>query len=85
MNNHKELWKKLLGYPIKSFTDENKVYYVTPTEDFFECTCPDWKFRRGSRIVYYKEDGQVKSHSACKHIIKYMRLNDIEVLYVTTK
>jgi len=77
--NKKEMkvWRRLLGKPVKSFTNPDKTYTVFFDGEKYTCDCPDYIFRRGSYILYWEEKGENgevinKSQRGCKHIAKYL-------------
>lgn len=73
--NKQELkaWKSLTGNKVKSFTTEGKTYTVYFTEDGLKCDCPDFLFRKGSRLLSYREKNTDKELQGCKHMFKFIR------------
>ena len=72
--NKKEMkvWRRLLGKPIKSFTNPEKTYTVFYDGEKYTCDCPDFIYRKGSYILYWREDGELRKQKGCKHIAKYL-------------
>jgi len=75
--NEKELWMKILGNKIHSFTDDTKEYFIFYDDSGPTCTCMDYKIRKGSyQIVFQdpnKPQGLQGNHiQGCKHIAQYL-------------
>ncbi|MEM2382930.1 MAG: hypothetical protein QW521_02010 [Desulfurococcaceae archaeon] len=78
-SKEKELWKKLLGVKVPSFTEEDKEYTIFLGEKGYECDCPDFIYRKGSHWYRIIEDGKEKEIKACKHIGRYLAEQGYEV------
>jgi len=72
--NKKEMkvWRRLLGKPVKSFTNPEKTYTVFYDGEKYTCDCPDFIFRKGSYTLYWTENGKPRMQRGCKHIAKYL-------------
>lgn len=81
MTSVKEIWKRILGTKIESFSTPRKEYIVfTDEEGNPTCNCPDFVFRKGSH--WYKivdVDGSQINLQSCKHIAEKFRREGCEV------
>lgn len=83
----KELWKKILGIKILSFTDHDKNYTVFYGENGWECSCEDFKYRHGSHTfevednngIFFRNKKHWKEIRTCKHIGQVLADSGIEV------
>jgi len=66
----KEIWKRILGTKIESFTTPEKEYIVFIDEEGNPtCDCPDFVFRKGShKYKIVDVNGSEISLQSCKHI-----------------
>ncbi len=69
----KEALKKVLGHKVASFTQNGKTYTVFNGEDGWECSCPDFIFRKGSYKIIARKDGEVLEVRGCKHIAHVLK------------
>jgi hypothetical protein len=74
-----EVWKKLLGTKINSFTHKEHQYTVFLGENGWECECMDWKVRKGSHTYLFNDNGELKQLKACKHIAQAIANSGIEI------
>ena len=76
-----ELWKKLLGNRVNSFTDDSKQYTIFHGEDGWVCDCMDFKIRKGSHKISYEDPLHNESGviMTCKHIAQFLADNGAEV------
>lgn len=63
--NDRELWSKLLGEEIESFSYDGKTYTVAVDETGGTCTCMDFKIRKGSHYFVVNEEHHLQG---CKHM-----------------
>lgn len=82
MTEELEVWRKLLGHAVQSFTHEDKTYKVLFTDKGWSCDCPDFKYRKGSYIFNVEGYG---SFTGCKHIAKVLRDNNVKGLVYSRK
>lgn len=69
----KEVFAKILGHRVKSFTRKGVEYTVIFDEEHPQCTCPDFKYRNGSYFLFVSKDGKEIEIEGCKHIAKVLR------------
>lgn len=73
--NTKEIWRRILGEPIRSFSGANKTYYIYYDDNGLACTCADFQFRKGSYSIIWT-DGTTLDYKnyirGCKHIAQYL-------------
>jgi hypothetical protein len=63
--NDKELWSKLLGEEIESFTSNGLTYTVAVDENGGTCTCMDFRIRKGSHHFVVNDEHHLQG---CKHM-----------------
>ena len=73
--NDRELWSKLLGEEIESFTYSGTTYTVAVDETGGTCTCMDFRIRKGS--YHFKVNGN--SLQGCKHMKLALEKRGFEV------
>ncbi len=75
MSGASKVWRRILGTQVKSFTDPSKTYTLVWEGDKLTCDCPDFRFRGGSYLIVWEEEGEEKRQKGCKHIADYFRRN----------
>jgi len=74
-----QVWRKLLGIKMESFTACGVDYTLFFGEKGWECDCMDFKVRGGSHKYEFKEKGKRHTIQACKHIGQHIANQGIEV------
>lgn len=68
----KELWRKLLGTKMKSFTEDGE-YTLFLSDEGYTCNCMDFRIRQGSyRIRFCDEKEEWHYIDGCKHIAQHL-------------
>jgi len=74
-----EVWIKILGTKMHSFTDNSKTYIIFYDESGPTCTCMDFIIRRGSHQYEMKEDGKRVKFQSCKHVAQQIANSGTEI------
>lgn len=78
-----EVFKKILGSKMTSFTDKTKVYTIFLGKEGYECDCKDFEIRHGSYHITYRDEEKTYEIQGCKHIARHLK--DIGMEDVVTR
>jgi len=77
-----DVWKRLLGIKMASFTRTGIDYTLFFGENGWECDCKDFQVRGGSHKYEFTEGNEKHTIQACKHIGQHIANQGIEVYEV---